>query len=102
MKPVIIALVGSLSQATVTRLEGEGYVVVQENMSGTVRVENKSLRDYFAAAALQGLLASDQAVACQSDTPEGIEKERTEYANQIANGAYRFADSMIKQRGLDC
>ena len=90
MKPVIIALVGSLSQATVTRLEGEGYEVVQEKMSGAVRVENKSLRDYFAAAALQGMIASSPIV--DRTDPEKINKKG--WAAQ----AYGFADAMLAER----
>ena len=91
MKPVIIALVGSLSQATVTRLEDEGYEVVQEKMSGAVRVENKSLRDYFAAAALTGILAYP-----------GNEQSGSAHTNstteQIAGLCYAYADAMLAER----
>jgi hypothetical protein len=53
----------------------------------TPPIDNITLRDYFAASAMQGLLTS-----------EIVE----EYSNQqIANIAYMVADAMIKERQRD-
>ena len=48
--------------------------------------QGMSLRDYFAAAALQGMMS------------EGM---RSDFADEIAKGAYKVADEMIKQRNKD-
>lgn len=48
--------------------------------------EELTLRDYFAAAALQGMLADS--------------KLKAEYSwNEFALRAYRLADAMLKERG---
>ena len=47
-----------------------------------------SLRDYFAAKALVGLLAGQTEVAC----------EAISYTDKAATWAYKFADSMLKAR----
>lgn len=54
--------------------------------------EGMSLRDYFAAAALQGDLAAQDAVDMghYNDTPE--------CADIYANRAYTLADAMLKAR----
>jgi hypothetical protein len=58
-----------------------------------------TLRDYFAAKALSGLLSDSTITApCISNTPEGIEKERREFAQEMAKSAYRFADAMLAER----
>jgi len=46
--------------------------------------EELTLRDYFAAAALQGMLADSK-----------LEAEYSEFARR----AYRLADAMLKERG---
>ncbi len=55
-----------------------------------VRTEGALLRDYFAAKAMQGILANsamiDSAV-CDSS------------AQWVSDGAYRMADAMLKARG---
>jgi hypothetical protein len=48
-----------------------------------VRQEGMSLRDYFAAAALQGILARGQTLSSKKD--EGIE-------------AFQYSDAMLKAR----
>ncbi|WP_257803322.1 hypothetical protein [Burkholderia glumae] len=55
-----------------------------------------SLRDYFAAKVLQGLMANEQ-----FPPPRPIEQARTreEMADEIAGAAYRMADAMLKARG---
>ena len=58
-----------------------------------------TLRDYFTAAALTGLLASSDNPTCRSGTPEGIERERREYAEGMATSALRYADAMLAARG---
>jgi hypothetical protein len=51
-----------------------------------------SLRDYFAAAAVQGLLASNWCAQMREFAPELG-------AKQTANDAYDIADAMLKARG---
>lgn len=50
--------------------------------------EGMSLRDYFAAKAMQGMYASD--------TPEWFLPDGQEYRR--AEAAYRLADAMLKER----
>ena len=53
----------------------------------TLPIDNITLRDYFAAAAMQGLLTS-----------EIVE----DYSNkQVANIAYMVADAMLEERQRD-
>lgn len=52
---------------------------------GEVTQEGMTLRDYFATAALQGLLATDLNCA-------------PEYVQAIADSAYVMADAMLKAR----
>ena len=61
-------------------------------------VAGMSLRDHFAGLALTGLLADGDPTVCESETPEGIEAERQEYALVSARAAYRYADAMLKAR----
>ncbi len=53
-----------------------------------------TLRDYFAAAALKGMLASDTAVAAVAERT--LHSETPEQAS--ARIAYKFADAMIAAR----
>ena len=57
-----------------------------EYLSG-YRDEGMSLRDYFAAAALQGLLASFAGADCRMPTPEALAKD-----------AFQQADAMLAER----
>ena len=58
-----------------------------------------SLRDFFAAAALQGMISSDQNESrCKSTDQDGIEQERVAYAENQAKAAYRYADAMLRER----
>ena len=55
-----------------------------------------SLRDYFAAAALQGILTDKDAPACidqRNPLPEQLI-----YMQSAAEGAYRAADAMLAER----
>ena len=56
------------------------------------------LRDEFAKAALQGLLASANDEVCKAEEECAIEAERIEYANNMARSSYRYADAMIEER----
>ncbi len=57
------------------------------------------LRDEFAKAALQGLIAGDSDIpCCKSLDDDGIERERVAYAEQFAKSAYRYADAMLRER----
>jgi hypothetical protein len=55
---------------------------------GTTQLLGMTLRDYFAADALQGLLADSSCSAfCDNETIEGV-----------VNGAYQLADAMLAER----
>lgn len=54
------------------------------------RHDGMTLRDYFAAAALQGMITTSGAPFLMPD-PHDIE-------SLAANGAYKFADAMMKAR----
>ena len=55
-----------------------------------------SLRDYFAAAALQAILNDADAPACV-DQANPL-PEQLAYMQSAAEGAYRAADAMLKER----
>lgn len=63
--------------------------------------EGMSMRQYYAAKALQGLCAIPDDTRCQSKTPEDIENERFNYAVDDALSAWRFADAMIATENGD-
>jgi hypothetical protein len=57
------------------------------------------LRDWFAASALEGILADPELnVRINSEDEETIERERNKFANLIAKSAYRYADAMLAVR----
>ena len=60
------------------------------------------LRDYFAAKALQGLLASDPYMKAVRDTSKQLgmtgEEEAAVQPGVVARAAYRIADAMLKAR----
>lgn len=61
-------------------------------MPATHRLPEESgmtLRDYFAAAALQGLLANND----EPELPEDVHMH-----DYVAANAYEYADSMLKER----
>jgi hypothetical protein len=55
---------------------------------GEVAHEGMTLRDYFAAKAMQGIIASEQPGDEEFATPE-----------MYARDAYKYADAMLKARG---
>ncbi|MGS1033144.1 hypothetical protein [Burkholderia glumae] len=67
-----------------------------QSYQGHAPCDGMTLRDYFAAKVLQGLMANEQ-----FPPPRPIEQARTreEMADEIAAAAYRMADAMIKARG---
>ncbi len=60
------------------------YVIPPQDGNGCVVAFGMGLRDYFAAKAMQGLLASD------------VHASKTEFAER----AYAVADAMMKERAL--
>jgi len=62
-----------------------GYAFPHTNHHGH-KLEGMTLRDYFAAKVMQGLLATD--IDCGP-----------KYAQIIADNAYGLADAMLKARG---
>lgn len=70
-----------------------------KNITGSVwddGAEGMSLRDYFAAAALQGLLAQEANPRALGYPPAGIEKDAA--SKLLATSAYDIADAMIAER----
>jgi hypothetical protein len=57
-----------------------------------------SMRDYFAAKALQGILASPDERSIQGGTADEVEAMRTKWIEQDAMAAYRYSDAMLKAR----
>lgn len=59
-------------------------------------MDNKiELRDYFAAVALQGLLASPVMGDC------ALHESSADWVNSMTECAYGFADVMLEKRGND-
>lgn len=56
-------------------------------LGGNAQVSGMTMRDYFAAKAIQGFLASFAGADCRMPTPE-----------QLAHDAYQQADAMIAER----
>jgi len=92
-------------------LELQDAMFIVQDLDGTTHDEsagyksmqyvtgNLTVRDYFAAAALQGLIAADrEEMCCKSLDDDGIERERVAYAEQFAKSAYRYADAMLRER----
>lgn len=67
------------------------------------KLQGMSLRDYFAAAALQGLLASEVFMGVVDATSKSLgmnAKEEAEIQPRVVSKtAYCIADAMIKARG---
>jgi hypothetical protein len=57
------------------------------------RFEGMELRDYFAAAALQGMCANT------NDDHDGIAETYDKYCADIARCCYALANAMMKARG---
>lgn len=54
-----------------------------------------SLRDYFAAKAMQAMLTNETIIGMSNDVVKNTERTRSEW---ISDQSYRFADAMLKQR----
>jgi hypothetical protein len=72
--------------------------------SAEEQTEGMSLRDYFAASALRGLIAGgddcgDMRVKDVPNDPDRIRYDRREQANRYAETAYILADAMLAARG---
>ena len=104
-----IGIIENLARGAAARIENCTIEVAQSAKAASRKVGAAAegsgaakwiaLRDEFAKAALTGLLAADtDSSPCVSDTKEGQEKERREYAVAIANSAFRFADAMLAER----
>lgn len=63
---------------------------------GEVTHEGMSLRDAFAAKAMEGLMSIDYDVPCLDQA--NPEPERIMFALYTARSAYRIADAMLKER----
>ena len=81
-----------MSQDTKTEDGGPAFPSVTTGIEGmTIKwYHGMSLRDYLAAAALQGTCASFNKVSACTDSP----KE----ARQVAQSCYLYADAMLRAR----
>ena len=59
---------------------------------GGGRIEGMTLRDYFAAKAMQGMFANPD------DSHENYDLSYDDYVKEIARCAYKMADAMLKAR----
>lgn len=57
-----------------------------------------TIRDYFAAKALAGMLSCEDNRTCPADKRESTEKWRDELYALYAKTAYRYADAMLMVR----
>lgn len=73
---------------------------IQYNSDGSLRYEacneGMALRDYFAARAMQGLLAGDT----KSHDGKDLDLNQKENKENLAHSAYLIADAMLAQRSL--
>lgn len=64
--------------------------------------EGMTLRDYFAAAAMQGMMSNSYSMKCLSDRVNalgGTESERVaRMAKCLAENSYIYADAMLAER----
>ena len=74
---------------------GPAFPTTKENRM-PIRSEGMTLRDYFAAKAMQGYIAY---MGCGPDKVDPIGKDESEpNKTVIARCAYKFADAMIVER----
>lgn len=79
---------------------GPAFPEVPGDRNGYEGKSGMPLRDYFAAKALQGLLADPSTnVAIKSTDRDFIEHEQQKFADMAARAAYRMADAMLRARG---
>lgn len=82
-----------------TNTGGPAFPQHETDARGFVTEEpGMTLRDYFAAKVAGTLIALYEGGECSSDDPEIVERERREFADQVAQGAYRYADAMLRAR----
>ncbi len=81
---------------------GCAFPIAEEMESGRSVASSygMSLRDYFAAAALQGMLSAHAIFIKTGDKPKGMEpppmRKMTDI--EISSSAYQYADAMLKAR----
>lgn len=68
--------------------------VVQNQMNGHVvdEMSGMTLRDYFAAKAMQAMMSDTTVLATMSSGPKGP-------SDELAESAYSMADAMLRARG---
>jgi hypothetical protein len=89
MKPIVFVARGSMTNKSIDELTKEGYLV-SEYITEKPILETESLRDCFAAKAMQGLYANHVWLKSLSDhyKPEA----------KTAQAAYHMADAMLAER----
>ena len=70
--------------------------MMSEKIDDGGRVEHMKLRDYFAAAALQGLIANNHDWE-EERPPDGVET-LGDWQRHFGRTAYEYADAMLKAR----
>ena len=81
---------------TTDKTGGPAFPVFPDTGNGHASAfQGMTLRDYFAAKAMQALLMQPDRVA---DAITSLKLDKNEVANHVSLGAYHFADAMLKAR----
>ena len=73
---------------------GPAYPTTIENQPGEHGRKGMSLRDYFAAKAMQGYLGNPW----QAEQMDGMDESFSEQTAILAEASYKMADAMIAER----
>lgn len=92
MKPIIFVQKGQVDQETIEKMQQEGYLVVEHFYNCAPKLQNKTLRDWFAGMALQGFLS------CQNFMNELAKVSKEETRKELSRLCYAQADSMLAER----
>jgi hypothetical protein len=78
------------------------YFYDQESEHEVLPMPGMTLRDYFAAKALQGILTNGGWVSMyvEAASKDGPLENMSEVASLLSDDAYTFADAMLKERRL--
>ena len=87
-RPIAIVQLGNVKTPDQDTLVAAGYSVVRVHDMDGIKLSDKTLRDEFAMAALQGMYASK---ACNTDGDVG----------GYAEAAFSIADAMLEERNKE-
>jgi glycerol kinase len=86
--------------AVVTKMYGAGELTAGQLKNATSQLAGMTLRDYFAAKAMQGLMAvpDDQRYGDRADKSLTVDQWQRWCVTGLVEHAYRVADAMLKAR----